>query len=321
MPFPEEYFLEISSPDPWGSTNPKTWKDDTLQTLRTMAGVDSGKVLLRSCQGAGRWILVEPSHDCNAHGEAARILRPGAKPLPVDPANPGKDLYPDPNQLYMGRVQFEKQVYMAGSACYRQKERGKFNRGFQPDEVFFHELIHAHRGSLRLSLNPPGNTPLGGGLKWYGHEEEFLAIVLTNIYISDASNHHGSGLRADWYGGRPLEAALSTSLTFFESSPQVLPVLEKFKREQKTLFEGLAGVKAGFNPLDAMMRHPREVAQMSRSKVAIERERTVPNLPIKPTKDHFPSDAEVKSQYKQYLTDLAKEALAVLTRAEAYLQN
>jgi len=174
---------------------------------------------------------------------------------------------------------------------------------------------------LRLSLNPPDNTPLGGGLKWYGHEEEFLAIVLTNIYISDASNHHGSGLRADWYGGRPLEAALSTSLTFFESSPQVLPALDKFRREEKNLFEGLAGVKAGFNPLDAMLNHPREVAQLSHSKVAIEHERTVPKLPIKPVKNNFPSEADVKNQYKQYLAALAKEALSVLTSVDAYLQN
>jgi hypothetical protein len=321
MPFPEEYFLEINPPDPWGSTNPKTWMDDTLQTLRTMVAVDSGKVLLRACQSAGRWILVDPSHDCNAHGEAYRIARPGAKALPFDPANPGKDLYPDPNQLYMGRVQFEKQVYLAGSACYKRKDRGKFNRGFQPDEVFFHELIHAHRGSLRLSLNPPDNGNLGGGLKWYGHEEEFLAIVLTNIYISDASNHHGSGLRADWYGGRPLEAALSTSLSFFESSPQVLAILERFKGQEGVFFEALAGVKAGFNPLDAMLHHPREVARLSHSRVAAERERTVPKLSLEPIKEKLPSDAELKNQYKQYLTALAQEALSALTSAEAHLHK
>ena len=61
----------------------------------------------------------------------------------------------------------------------------------------FHELIHAHRGALRLSLNPADGTPLGGGLLRYHSEEEFLAVVLTNIYISDDTNRHLSGLRAD----------------------------------------------------------------------------------------------------------------------------
>ena len=69
------------------------------------------------------------------------------------------------------------------------------------------------------------------------------------------------------------------------------------------------------------MHHPREVEKMSHSRVAMERERTVPKLPIKPAENHYPSEAELKNQYKQYLTALAQEALSVLTRVETYLQN
>jgi hypothetical protein len=54
------------------------------------------------------------------------------------------------------------------------------NRGFLSDEIMFHELVHAHRGSLRIA----SDTPLGGGLIRYGNQEEFLAIVMSNIYIS-----------------------------------------------------------------------------------------------------------------------------------------
>jgi hypothetical protein len=73
--------------------------------------------------------------------------------------------------------------------CNQHKHGHKV--GAQPDEVLFHEMVHATR-QMRGHLNP---LPLGF---LYDTEEEFFAIVLANIYASETgravdlrSDHHG----------------------------------------------------------------------------------------------------------------------------------
>src|SRR5258708_23434633 len=63
--------------------------------------------------------------------------------------------------------------------------------GAQPDEILFHEMVHATR-QMRGIFNP---MPLGF---LYDTEEEFFAILLANIYASETgrpidlrSDHHG----------------------------------------------------------------------------------------------------------------------------------
>jgi hypothetical protein len=66
----------------------------------------------------------------------------------------------------------------------------------QPDDVLFHEMVHA----LRMMQGKYNQIPAGkasSGISFYDDEEEFLAIVATNVYLSqkDAAaplrgNHH-----------------------------------------------------------------------------------------------------------------------------------
>ncbi len=61
----------------------------------------------------------------------------------------------------------------------------------QPDEVLYHELVHASRDMRGVRKNFLVN-------KGYDNFEEYLAVVLTNIYLSDkgqlvfAGNHGGT---------------------------------------------------------------------------------------------------------------------------------
>jgi hypothetical protein len=217
LPFPEQYFLQLTPPtDRWNSyVMPEAWTEAILRNLQKIAASKAGIALLNSIQQAATWIMVEPTlfGECNAHGSmiAKQIIS---------------------GRVFQGMVKFDPDPYLQDSACYQIKKRGTNNRGFLPDEVLFHELLHAHRGSLGLSLN--GASRLGGGLFRYGKEEEFLAIVITNIYVSDETNRVKSGLRRDHAGGYPLERELSTSLGFFQSSPQVLPLLKRFAEGNRT---------------------------------------------------------------------------------------
>jgi hypothetical protein len=64
--------------------------------------------------------------------------------------------------------------------------------GFEPDEVLFHELIHVTR---QFRGRQSGIQVDGGG---YGNEEEYLATVLANLYLSEK----GKSLRGR-YGDLP----------------------------------------------------------------------------------------------------------------------
>jgi hypothetical protein len=73
---------------------------------------------------------------------------------------------------------------------YCNQHKNGHRSGAQPDEVLFHEMVHATR-QMRGIFNP---LPLGF---FYDTEEEFFAILLANIYASETgrpidlrSDHH-----------------------------------------------------------------------------------------------------------------------------------
>jgi hypothetical protein len=111
--------------------------------------------------------------------------------------------------------------------------------GSGPDELLFHELVHAER-SLEgvMYFMPVGNR--------YDNEEEYLAVVLTNIYLSSKG---ALLLRGNHYDG-----ALTSPEKFLDNVQQVdegpRMLLERFRLRQPTFFDMLAkpGL-AKFNPV------------------------------------------------------------------------
>jgi hypothetical protein len=270
--FPEEYLIaieekqnaEVFTIKDGKEFTYEAWREAVLSQLRKIAASSAGLALLRSIQASKGWILIKPlwwKHECNAHGREA--------PAQVAAWELGYS-----GRTFTGLVAYDPQVYMSGSECYKDAmlSNPRYNRGGYPDEVLFHELIHAYR---KIS----NEISLGGGLIRYTSDEEFFAVVLTNIYISDATNHHKSGLRADHTALKgPLEKELSGSYTFFQSSPQVPKLIERLMHESPFLCHSLAQVKACFNPLAAYSQNRRLATSMSHSSLATQRERTFPNL-------------------------------------------
>lgn len=80
--------------------------------------------------------------------------------------------------------------------------------GALPDEVLFHELIHVTRELRGLQTRLPVDG--GGG---YGNEEEYLATMLTNLYLSEK----GVALRGayDGPGGRPSKIEVNGETEFY----------------------------------------------------------------------------------------------------------
>jgi hypothetical protein len=82
--------------------------------------------------------------------------------------------------------------------------------GAQPDEVLCHELVHA----LRMTQGKFNPIPTDDNIRKYDSEEEFLAVVTTNVYMSANAKME---FRADHTGNKRLEPPLNTSEGFLVS--------------------------------------------------------------------------------------------------------
>ena len=121
--------------------------------------------------------------------------------------------------------------------------------GFRYQDILLHELVHAARflGSDHVfnndfnfywAINP---TLLG-----YENQEEFIAILLTNIYMSETGQ---KTLRLD-HGSTQHPASMNGSSEFL-SNGENLKVIREFCRQHNEIAPMIAKSTAPFNPIRA----------------------------------------------------------------------
>ncbi len=242
----ERYKIGIRPGDPWDSpVNTAIWEKEVTTILNKIENVKTGRIVLESIGAGVKWVAIErllDANECNAHGG------------------------PRPQVKFGGVVKFNADVFHLGGRCVQMKN-GPIHvhkPGQRYDEVFFHELIHARRGALGLRA-PDAFT---GGMFRFTNLEEFLAVLVTNVYISDVTNKPSRFLRAGHTSHNVLENSLSGSIAFYKVSTQAFATMEKLEQQENKLFHDLAKVKAWFNPFWAFVRSPNEVKNASRSDLA-----------------------------------------------------
>lgn len=320
MGYFEKYNIEIDPPkDQWMSrVNVTSWREQLESILRRIESTDSGKALFSNLNKKTQatnplaWVRIRPyPHDfvnpliCNADSYPLGGTQTGLR-------------------HYLSQIRFEPDQYLKGSRCFDKSSMDdpKLNRGKLPNEVLFHEFVHAHRQAMRMRAE----EDIRMSLRKYTNVEEFLAVVLTNIHITDTSNGKSSGLRGEHRSGAVLEPELSDSLAFFAASADIFTILWRFADEEWPLFNALANVKAYFNPLRTLKENREWAREASQSAAAlardaaaqkIEEERSVRELilpafgaqlfPGKPT-------PQLKDLAKVILSPFAKQALDVIKR-------
>jgi hypothetical protein len=133
-------------------------------------------------------------------------------------------------------VEFSPDMFGAGSAFT--------GPGSQPDEVLFHEMVHASRmmrgRSFALRVN-----------QGYDNEEEYISVVLTNVYLSEKgqpvfrANHDFPPNRALLHPDKFLDNVQGVDL-----SPKVL--IERFRLSTPDFYRAYAAIdatSAPFNPI------------------------------------------------------------------------
>jgi hypothetical protein len=214
------------------------YKQKVTEHLNWIYRTQTGKILLDCIRFHGKKVTITPytAGDCNAVG--------GWKTV---------------GGVVEGTVAYSPGTFGVGGAC-PVHQAGVHHYGQLWDEILFHELVHVFRG-VSGKWN---KVPLGFGLTYYDDTEEFYAVLLTNIYISDRSNKIKTGLRGHHQGFGPLEANLADSYKFFASSVQVVNLVQRFIADNAGISAMLKNVNAPFNPIAAYQKDPGKAQAMSR---------------------------------------------------------
>jgi hypothetical protein len=113
------------------------------------------------------------------------------------------------------------------------------------DDILIHELVHALRATQGLmNFIPTADHN-------YENDEEYLAVVVTNVYASAKGGHH---FRANHHGHHLLRHSLSTSAGFIQDIHN-FRLLRKYRRDWLETFAALARVKTHFNPFREMLHY------------------------------------------------------------------
>jgi len=235
------------------------YKASIQALLKTIEANEVGKVLLRGIYSANvlQYLIVLPHKGDAYKGYCDAVTQPqnpyGAYPKGVRP-NPNanssstkgaftgsEDRYEQEPAGFVGtgfgsssHIEFSPEYWGPSKTSCFQGENGSL-----PDEVLFHEMIHGLR-NLQGVRNPWPTEDNG-----YGNEEEFLAIVATNVYISAKGS---TQLRRNADEHWPLNAPLNTSAGFLKE-PRNLRILKIHRLLWIPTFGDLAHVvTANFNP-------------------------------------------------------------------------
>jgi Effector protein len=263
--------LDSKHPQAQPLGSPEAWGLHVQFQLGSILSSDTGRLLLEAIKrdGSGRWVRIIPwayfknhgilwDHTCKADALGLTLSTGGGK--------------------YAVEVRYSPHLFAKGSYCVRSQYPDETSdRAAQPHEVLFHELVHAYR--YVSGKHPAKATRATGGLWRYDNAEEFFAVLITNIYISDPSTPIKSGLRRDHQGHQQLEKDLASSFKFFNSGAQTFEFIDRLCKDHKQLTSDLCKTKSRFNPLAAYYHDPVLARKMSHNRTAATRD-VIGHLPI-----------------------------------------
>jgi hypothetical protein len=219
---------------------------------------NSGRALLQLLKGTGKSLTIQPITTGNCTDVQTKHLSPLDATQRGEPfiKSNGKPAVFTKGILFThkyeaigtGRgsdvvISFSPGPFMTGGSCTPYGTAGN-----SPSAALFHELVHAFRMMSGRQLS----SPALGGRANYHDEEDFLAIVLTNIFVTDPTNPTPNRtLRADHISFNPLAPDLSTSTGFIADAGNKR-MLTRLCISQPPIIYAFSTVPATFNPIHAL---------------------------------------------------------------------
>ena len=259
---PEDYFLALDSSDlgggGWlGPTITTGWRTFILDALTKIELNPVGLLLLREFQRYRVWVKIRPYTFEDVTDEKLYCA-----------AESGGNVEIEQDRRYGAFVRASLERFSHGTLCARRSAK-QGGAVAEPHERLFHELVHA----LRNITETTSYKHLRGGLKGYEEVEEFIAVLVTNIYASAGGK---KVLRADWKGHRRLGGAFDSSLEYFRQGSMTYPIVADFYAANKAFCLLLANIKAPFNPIRAFVENTEEARRYSEGATAKHRDGNLP---------------------------------------------
>lgn len=241
------------------------YEKEVQKLLKQIAGNPAGQVIIGAINGTKKDLTLKPFSEWGGGGEkhCRAISWPESRATSA-PKGTGGNRTDLRGKWYLGKSDDEdtedhderfdaagpSKVAAGGGSnallYFTPGEWGKsgcFNgvNGSMPDEVLAHELVHALRIMQGLFNQVPTVNPR------YENEEEFLAIVAANVYIS-AKYNDNTHLVADHVSHDRLRPPLNTSKGFVDDRDNSR-LLSEHLFAWRPVFASLAGLQTPkFNP-------------------------------------------------------------------------
>jgi hypothetical protein len=226
--------------------------------IRSLAGTEAGSAVLETIRLWNKLVRIAPVHQWDpAKCPGASADYAEAKDFVINTTvrrflkRFGLDSRP------IGAVvRFTPRHYGPTGVCHKQEGPGTYAPS--PEEVLIHELTHA----IRMLSRTMNRKPMAhGGLAQYDSPEEFIAILVQNVFQSEVKRH----LRASHRGYRIMEQDLQDSFAFFKASRLAFKFVDDFCRTNPHFTRRLSGVKAPFNPIAAYYKDQKKARALSSS--------------------------------------------------------
>ncbi|MCL2714755.1 MAG: type III secretion system effector protein [Alphaproteobacteria bacterium] len=244
-------------------STPVQYERAVLTELRHIHNSLTGRALFREFQKrSGHSLRITPYENTvlNAFAQADDLRHATLKGQPERSGSSGQILLDAAGKSTIGDgtgsnsdVSFTPRIF----TNYCNQHKHAHRSGAQPDEVLFHEMVHATR-QMRGILDP---LPLG----WmYDTEEEFFAIVLANIYASETGRP--IDLRSDHHGFEHLTTDVDAKfLPKKDNADYRYRLIDKLVHQEPTMTHELRSIHCHFNPIrryfelerTALSAHPR----------------------------------------------------------------
>ena len=145
-------------------------------------------------------------------------------------------------------VEYSPMFLGQGSACEQMnKIPGELSK--ESFVTLFHELVHAFR---YVSGRNKKDVNLGKGLAFYTNKEEFVAVVVEGILLSELKNP----VRSSHFGYFEIDPELNGSYKFFGSGTETYKYVKEFCKENRGLSGAISRLNLPFNPIRAYYEKP-----------------------------------------------------------------
>jgi hypothetical protein len=266
---------DLAKPNVGAPITAERWMSEVRRLLRRIEGTKVGPMLLSEIRRYNRWVSIEPYWSSLSHlSYMNNICSARATPVRL----------PRGTRMVDSVVQISPERLAQGTPCATRRRGGATA---DDHEILFHELVHAMR---MVSDKWGAMNRLGGGLRDQDNFEEFVAVLVTNIYAS----HNGKPfVRAGHRDHSRMRGDLADSFRFFEISTQAYPLIKQFYADHPNLGALLTTVEVPFNPIWAYWKDADKARRLSEGAKAKRRDATgdalillesLPFSPIEPGK-------------------------------------